>query len=291
MGFGAGSGEAGSRGPEEEVSLVFVDRPPSATEVEKLRLVLSAYQDGSGMLAAGAGLTRPGWRDFERSVAAVFEGVGPEDKSVFDVVLDGARAGKARPGVEYGLSCKMRRELDRLKRDGRVTIEVSNSAGKFWDHLKGLKIRQSNYRNSPARVGKGLIESVRNWHFEASVVGGGKVDLKGSFYLALMWNDDGWYRLFQYALDLPDPKLLRWRFPKVVRKGKVRPGRRLEGSDGSGVVMEWYGESGGQLKYYPLAKDALWASDEFKLEVLPTWVGVGVAEKAKGYFGQLWPGP
>gem|GEM_PF-7109263 len=35
------------------MSLPLIDRPPTPLEVEKLRLVLSTYQDGSGQLAYG----------------------------------------------------------------------------------------------------------------------------------------------------------------------------------------------------------------------------------------------
>lgn len=56
------------------MSLPFVDRPPTTGEVEKIRLLLSAYQDGTGMLAAENGRTLPGWRGFERSVAMALTG-------------------------------------------------------------------------------------------------------------------------------------------------------------------------------------------------------------------------
>ena len=117
--------------------LAFVHRPPMPQEVEKLRLILSTYQDGTGMSQdkKNKGRTLPGWRDFERAVALAFGGIAPENKAVFDVLLSGPE----RPGVTYGLSCKMRGELDRLDRDGRVTIELSNSAKKFWAYLKTKK--------------------------------------------------------------------------------------------------------------------------------------------------------
>jgi hypothetical protein len=35
------------------------------------------------------------------------------------------------------------------------------------------------------------------------------------------------------------------------------------------TVIEWYGESGGQFKYYPKISDGLWSSGEFDLEPLP----------------------
>jgi len=109
------------------MTLAFVDRPPTPQEIERIRLILSTYQDGTGMLAADNGRTRPGWRDFERSVALALGGTPSESKAVFDVVL-------SRPTVAtplFGLSCRMRRELNRVGRDGRVTLEVSNSAGEF----------------------------------------------------------------------------------------------------------------------------------------------------------------
>jgi hypothetical protein len=57
-------------------------RPPMPTfeHLERLRLILSTYQDGTGMIATPGGMTLPGWRDFERAVAAVFGGVAQESK-------------------------------------------------------------------------------------------------------------------------------------------------------------------------------------------------------------------
>ncbi len=82
----------------------LVDRNPTRQELEKLRLVLSIYQDGSGMLMQKDGRTLPGWRDFERAVASVFQGKAQENKALFDVLLSDT----ARPSTSYGLSCKMR---------------------------------------------------------------------------------------------------------------------------------------------------------------------------------------
>ncbi len=49
----------------------FIERPPTKSEFERLRLILSTYQDGTGMEAKG---TLPGWRDFERAIEATFHG-------------------------------------------------------------------------------------------------------------------------------------------------------------------------------------------------------------------------
>src|SRR5687767_3908774 len=64
--------------------LAFVTRAPNKCEQEKLRLVLSTFCDGSGMNSGGH---LPGWRDVERTVAAVFSGKGSENKDVFDVAV------------------------------------------------------------------------------------------------------------------------------------------------------------------------------------------------------------
>jgi hypothetical protein len=61
----------------------------------------------------------------------------------------------------------------------------------------------------------------------------------------------------------------------------------LKANDNSGMLFEWYGESGGQLKYYPLAVNAIWSSGRFQLEPLKN-VGHGILAKVAAYFPQLW---
>ena len=262
----------------------FAERPPSEGEIERLRLILSTYQDGTGMLASDGDATLPGWRDFERSVALAFGGVAAESKDIFDVRLPSIQ----RVGVFFGISCKMRRELTRVDRDGRVTIEVSNSAGKFWDALNAKGIDQSNYKNRPADVGMALIELVSQWHQDASLEEGGNVDLSKSCYLTLSWNRMGWYQLHQFPISLPNPGDLAWEYPTYIRNGETQIGRHLRGSDSEGVIFEWYGESGGQLKYYPLAEKSLWESSRFRLESIPAGQEHGVLRKARIYFTQQW---
>lgn len=258
----------------------LVDRSPTGREVERLRLILSTYQDGTGMLQVKGGVTLPGWRDFERAVALAFSGEAQESKAIFDVLLPS----EDKPGVKYGLSCKMRRELNKLERTGRASLELSNSAGQFWDRLKTKGIDQSNYRANAIEVGASLIEVVEGWHQEVSVEQGGAVDLAGSSYLVLSWNQTGFYQLHQFPLTMPNPRSLHWHFP--TRKGGGE-GRRLAGDDGSGTLFEWYGESGGQLKYYPRASGALWASDKFQLEPLGD-IEYGIVKKAAAYFPEKW---
>ena len=198
-----------------EKAAPFSERAPSENEVQRFRLVLSTYQDGTGMLASEGGRTLPGWRDFERSIALTFEGIPSESKDVFDVRL----ALPDRSGVYAGISCKMRRELSRVDRDGRVTIELSNSARKFWNHLQTKGFDQTNYRRHPADVGHALIDLVSEWHHIASIDQDGDVDLAKSCYLALSWDRRGQYQLHQFPLSLPDPRPARVDVPDI-RQGR-----------------------------------------------------------------------
>lgn len=231
------------------------------------------------MQAVADGTTLPGWRDFERTVAAAFNGIAQESKAIFDVLLPDTEA----IGTYAGISCKMRRELDRIARDGRVTLELSNSAGKFWDHLATIGITQANYKARPADVGAALLQLVHQWHEQVSIENGGNVDLNRSFYVSLMWNRRAQYQLHQFSLPLPNAANLNWYFP--ARNGVM--GRCLRGDNNDGLVLEWYGESGGQLKYYPFARDALWQSDVFTLEPLVAG-DYGLTKKAEAYFPERW---
>ena len=268
--------------PTLAMSLPFVHRPPTDPEFERLRLILSTYQDGTGQQARPGGRSLPNWRDFERSVAAAFGGQAQESKAVFDVLVPDPQ----RPGLSFGISCKMRRALNDVTRTGRVVLELSNSSGKFWAELAKLGLTQGSYRSEPSRVGQAVVTLYEAWHQAVSLEAGGSIDLSGSFYLALMWNEAEQFQLFQLPLHLPDPASLTWQFPPT-RTGTSS--RRLVGKDDLGTVLEWYGESGAQLKYYPLIDTATWSSDVFQLEPLPDNIsGYGIVAKAAAYFPNKW---
>ena len=254
----------------------------TASEVEKIRLILSTYQDGTGMLAPTERLTLPGWRDFERAVALALGGEAQESKYIFDVLL-------LMPDkkTKCGVSCKMRRELNRIDRDGRVTVEISNSAGKFWDYLNLQGINQTNYKERSAEVGRALIHLIEKSYDAENLEYGGIVDLSASYYLVLSWNKQGWYQLHQFSLAIPNSEGINWYFPTVNNTSETIA-RRLNGDDDTGTLFEWYGESGGQLKYYPLAKDAIWASERFQLEPLRENIEYGILGKVATYFPELW---
>lgn len=235
------------------------------------------------MLAVKNSLTLPGWRDFEPAVALAFGGESAESKAVFDILL----RSKANPDIHYGLSCKMRKELNRIRRDGRVTIELSNSSGQFWDRLAAQEITSANYKQHALEVGTTLINLVQRWHLAVSIHQHGSVDLARSSYLVLSWNNAGVYQLHQFPIVLPDPQTLRWHFPVKQVQGVDQQSRRLSGDDTHGALFEWYGESGGQLKYYPFASSATWESTPFSLEPLPN-MEHGILAKVDAYFPKLW---
>lgn len=248
-------------------------KTPTKNELEKLRLLLSTYQDGTGQLALSNGQTLPGWRDFERSVAQVFNGIAQESKSIFDVVVPITNSNF------YGISCKMRNTLKTAQKKGRVTIEVSNSSGKFWSALRAIGLSDYDDQNA-AKVGDSLIKQVESWYDQVSQEQKGTIQISRSFYLILQWDDKSeQYQLYQFPIYLPQASNLFW---KVDR-------RRLIGANNSDILIEWYGYSGGQLKYYPLAENALWVSPLFKLEPLPqNNLGYGLLRKVNQYFPDLW---
>jgi hypothetical protein len=96
------------------MTLKLSSNGPSASELERLRLALSVFQDGSGWESikktkkqGGDRIYYAGYRQFERTVADVFGGIAPENKGIFDVFVP-------LPGTDthFGVSCKIRRELN-----------------------------------------------------------------------------------------------------------------------------------------------------------------------------------
>jgi hypothetical protein len=256
------------------MSYVFTGSTPTKGQIEKLRLILSTYQDGAGQLVFEPGKSLPGWRDFERSVALAFDGIAQESKAIFDVLVPIPQ----NPKINLGISCKMRQTLRTVERTGRVTVEVSNSSGKFWDALRANDI--DDYATDPDIAGRILLNLVESWHDEVSLEQGGTVDVSKSFYLLLQWHKrSSRYQLFQFSIHLPDTETLFW---------KVE-GRRLVGRNNDGVMIEWYGYSGGQLKYYPFADKAIWSSEIFRLQPLPeNDLGYGLKRRVIEYFPDLW---
>ena len=159
---------------------------------------------------------------------------------------------------------------------------------RFWDHLASMNIDQTNYKERSADVGNASIDLVSAWHQASSIEEGGNVDVSKSCYLTLSWSKDDWCQLHQFPLALVGPGRLTWMFPVYIKGGESYIGNHLRGNDAFGPLFEWYGESGGQLKYYPLVADAIWESARFRLEPLPSGAAHGVLHKAESYFPNQW---
>jgi hypothetical protein len=247
----------------------YRDRPLSDSELEILRLALSSFRDGSGQTYIG-GHSWPGFRDYERSLAAVLGGVTPENKGVFDVAVS------VSGGLPFGISCKM--AAFPPARNQCSFMELSNSAAKFRDHLLGLQI---TYASEPMLAGPAIIDLVSSWHaLEASAF-----DIAGSRYSVLA-HDTRWEQFqilcFPLNLSIANPRGdVDWQYEGKAINGYIDNGGRRH------RLWQYYPTSGGQLKYYPLLTWADWVTDEFTLERPPL---VSPLEKAQRYFGPLWPG-
>jgi hypothetical protein len=278
--------------------LPFVDRFPTAQEVEKLRLLLSTYQDGSGGIKVDRRknpriLSLPNYRDFERCVAIAFGGEATESKRVFDVIL------KDENGIEYGISCKMKgddawRKLGQnYNNHGYIHMELANASGDFRSALMKQNITLDNYteRNNPQIAGRAVINLVKVWHRRESLANGGSVNLRKSYFLAMVYETSSTQcSLFQLPLILPNPRALTWYCPTKMFRGEEVSCKRIQG-DLSGIkIFDYYATSGGQLKYYyPLSWPILWSAS-FKLEQIPMHILLQdpVSRKAELYFEEAW---
>jgi hypothetical protein len=256
----------------ESRNLAFRDRAPSDSEFERLRLTLSTYTDGSGHFHKD-GRTYPDWRDWERVIASSTNGIAVESKSIVDVEVPIVGS---RP---FGLSCKSR--VSRLS-DEHVLMELSNSAAYFRTYLLELGL----WPIVDARLaGPALVALVQRWHDEAR----GRLDVANSSYLHLAHTPNWQYwRVSWFPMSIiqsPPPESLDWQHHLSAR---VAGSSRTIGLHNGRMLWEWYGDSGGQLKFYPLLENARWISPWFYLETPPE--DPDPRGRAERYWPHLWPG-
>jgi hypothetical protein len=251
------------------MSVAFASRNPSKQEVEQLRLVLSTFRDGSGMIAVGDE-TFPGWRDFERAVAAVLGGKAPETKGVFDVVVPSTQT----KATDYGLSIKskaltLKGGLTNLAKDGRVYMELANSPAKFLKALEKIDFKEANFKakKRPQEVGDIVLKTVTSWHDESVKLHEGAyhrtLDLKLSRYLVLSYclpkgdRKKDQYQWHSFNLNFPENIVWKYASKKCLRG--FDPAHPKE------ALFDFYLLSGGQLKYYPRASTSVFSSEVFEL--------------------------
>ena len=243
----------------------LIDRPPTHEETRLFQLFLSFFSNGMGWETEGDGSTRIGWRQMERVVSYFYSGsMHEEDKHVFDVICPTWGV----PDEKIGLSVKSK-ELKQRKQyfseqveDTRLYLEIANSPAKFWDELKKDGITESDYGDEKLaqRMGERVLGLVESWHFDAFRQDQ-SLNAEKSRYLVISYG--GWDEsirsrrcaLHSFGLALPPAK---WTFSS---------GRCLRGicPITNSVLWDWYGLSGGQLKYYPRAETALFQTTTFEL--------------------------
>lgn len=273
------------------MGLVYATRDAKPEEILLFRSLLSIYRDGSGAEREKNGSTRANWRQIERCVADLVNSTTNEDKNIFDV----SAPDESNNSKFYGYSVKSKQlsknAFDNLSSDGRVYMEIANSPAKFWDDIErehGLNEDAFRKKQEPQKIGNTIVQTVMKWHREGkqqfdSANNGNHLDLDGSNYFCLSYSqqdepDEKEYQIHIFSLDYPENIVWKYTSAKCLRG--------YDPSDPKVALIDWYGVSGGQLKYYPKAKYARYASPVFKLHSPPH---ISAIEKAKIYFPEHFP--
>ncbi len=225
--------------------------PLTVGELERLRLILSTFQDGSGWEKQG---TRFGFRQFERAFASVVGGQADENKALFDVVAERTTSMGAIDRI--GFSCKLRGKLRNATK--HIYIEVSNAVSQFDKHLQSLGLPNKDaYREDPTQAGKGVLQWIGSLHMRDAEARG--IHLPESVYSVMLYDDKaGTFELFEIPIDILLSDVVDW----------SATGNHLVAKIGSTVAIEYYWKAG-QLKFYVPPSRVVWRSGVFTLEALP----------------------
>lgn len=271
------------------MAVAFINRAPTNQEIERWRLIMSTFNDGSGQERDADGGTRLGWRDIERVAAVMLFGEGGENKQIFDVLV----SDPAQPDKYYGISVKSKelskRSIEYLSGDGRIYMELCNSPAKLWDPLKLQGITEADFTagRHAEQIGKQVLATVESWDSnfaqEFNAVNPGKTfSLSESIYLTVSYNKakSVRQRVYQiHSFQLHFPTNIQWKYSSARCLRGYDPDHPTE------ALFDWYGLSGGQLKYYPRACTAKYASTCFSL-IEPRVMSL--EEKAGRYFPDQW---
>ena len=243
--------------------------PLTPGEMERLRLILSTFQDGSGWEKRG---TRFGFRQFERALADVLSGQADENKALFDVVADREVAPKITRRI--GFSCKLKAELRASSK--HVYIEVSNAVSQFSKHLKSLGLPDVNaYKANPSATGAGILAWIGLLH--AGDAKARSISLPESTYLVLLYDDaSNDFELFEIPIDVFLSDTIDWSTADSHLVGKI----------GTTTVIDYYWNAG-QLKFYVPLDRVTWRSEAFRLEPLPSGAKTLLA-RAEEMFPGAW---
>lgn len=252
------------------MNLPVRDRELTQTELERIRLLLSTFRDGSGQRVKAGFM--PDFLSFERVCAFVVGGKTNENKGVFDVEVPGGP--QRRP---WGISCKM--ATAQPKSNCCWFMELSNSAKYLHDALEVAEIL--DWKVSAEAAGPILVKTVESWHESAR----SDYDVDASKYL-LLTHDSRWEKFQIVCFDLnvltrAKPHEIKW-----VVEGRDNPSSvagYIETANGSHRLWQWYANSGGQLKFYPPKEWENWSTEEFELSTPPI-------KTMKDRVDEYWPG-
>ena len=262
------------------MSIPFITRNPTAQDERRLQLLMSTFTDGSGYERGSTGETRPGWRDIERVIAELLATNSIESKSIFDIVVPSTVSDSA-----YGASIKSkgfsRKNFLSLSAGGRVYMELCNSPAKLWDPIKNLGIHEGNFGNAAVavQIGESILETVQSWYTNCGI---GNIDLDKSVHITVSYSkpDKSGPSMYQlHTFNLNFPSRIIWRFKSAKCLSGYDP------DEPSKVLFDWYGLSGGQLKYYPKTTKALYSSNPFTLIEAKKQT---ITDKAKQYWPEEW---
>ncbi len=232
------------------------------------------------------GKTLPGGFQFEVSLALALGGIATGKKGKFDVLLTTTQ----QEAVKFGLSCKMKADLDDIAEKNRVYIEESNAPAATWAYLNKRGITRDNLKTRSLDAGKGLLDRFRETHLDAAQSPQGTIDVANSSLVFLSYNLKGKYQLYWFPLHVVSTsQLVGCEVPqKAVKGGGTTDCKSLRGYDAQGKLFDWYWDSGGQFKIYPSVAAAKWNSEIFQLEPLPAGKNIGLVFKPADYFPNQW---
>ncbi len=190
------------------MSIPFVDRPPTESEIERFRLFLSSYQDRLGNYYALGEPVYP-WIFKDVFIAAFNipcdEQIPPNGKTFGSTIVN--REGKYTIHLKSFYS-------DELEHFCKEKLSCSFAHSKYWDYLSQFGTTQQNYKENPSQVGIASIDLMKSEE---------KAELDKIFYLFLFRDQDPYskdrekefcFHLAQYPyfIDsyLVDPTALNW---------------------------------------------------------------------------------
>jgi len=269
------------------MSLPFVNRAPSADEQTFLALMVSTFTDGSGNHRELDGRSRAGWRELERICGEFLTGKKhSEDKHVFDVIAPDWDDGK----TNYGLSIKSKqlkgkKSIFNSNLAARAYLELANSPAKMWEAITkktGFDVQTFAQQARPQELGNALIQTLGDWKLAAKneferEAKDKKLDIEQSVYLAISFSEydgESWFIHFSsFSMTFP---AVDWYYssPKCLSANDpAYPNERL---------LDWYPNSGGQLKFYPRFSEALYSGEPIRLH---TFEEVSILGKTLLCFG------